>query len=84
MDGKKLEIRQGDLGNIYPNDLDRWYFPNWYDKEHFSEFLGRDLTDQQFKILKTEMENDLMDEISDIVNAYLSRHGEEILKEKGC
>lgn len=38
------------MDTINPNETYKdYFFPNWFDKEHFSEFLGKELTDKDFQ-----------------------------------
>jgi hypothetical protein len=78
---KYLKVRVYEHGNINPNELKGWCFPNWYEKEHFETFMDRKLTDEQFETLKDYVSEDLMDHISNDVSEYLQENGEEILEE---
>lgn len=80
MDGEIITIREED-GIIYPNEIKGWFFPNWFEKEHFEIFMGKDLTDEEFEYIKGEIEEDLCDEVSEIVSNHLQKYGDEILEE---
>ena len=66
------------MGNILPNEIKGWYFPNWFEKEHFEQFMGKKkLTDKQFEAIKSFLtgETDIDDVISATVREYLSDKG---------
>jgi hypothetical protein len=72
---KELKIKVDENGCINPNELKGWFFPNWFEKEHFEEFLGRDImSSDEFELWKTflEEETDIYDKISNVVSEYLN------------
>lgn len=62
-------------GCIYPNDLKRWYFPNWFNKEHFSIYLGlkKDMSQLEFERWKKYLEDtSIADEVSIFMREFLN------------
>ncbi len=81
MEIKKIKL--DDNGCLYPNKLKDWYFPNWFNKEHFELFLDLPLSDEQFEKLKEELENsNLMDEVSNLVREFLLDYKKLFIKDK--
>ena len=81
---KKLVIEVHELGSINPNKLKGWFFPNWYEKEHFEEFLDKEMTDEEFEKFKTYLvdETRIHDEISTTMGEYVREFWEEFKKSK--
>ena len=72
---KKITVKTDRYGNIRPNEIKGWYFPNWFEKEHFEGFMGKKkLTDKQFEALKIYLSNEtnMHDDISATVREYLN------------
>jgi len=44
MKSKNLILKISEYGNIDPNELKGWYFPNWFEKEHFEVVTELDET----------------------------------------
>lgn len=86
----KHTIEEKNDGCIYPNEgLKDWFFPNWFNKEHFEIFIGRRLSDNQFQRLKEYLleYTDIWDEISNVVSGYLNEsirggHLEDVIRTK--
>ena len=74
----KVKEKDGCLGM---ESIESWYVPNWYNKGHFEDFMGRKLTTKQFRLLKHRASEDLMDHISNEVREYLVEEGDKILEE---
>ena len=51
-----------------PDDYPTTYFPNWYEKEHFEEVYGEELTDEEMmEIIKELRNSSIPDEVSEMV-----------------
>lgn len=76
-----LKIRNEGRDSIYPNELKGWFFPNWFNKEHFEMFLCTTLSDKEFELWKKFLmeETNIYDCISNEVRGFLF----EFLKEFG-
>lgn len=69
------------IGGINPNSIKGWYFPNWFNKEHFELMLSKKLNNAQFERIKEylDRETDIADEVSRIVSEYLHLNKSDIL-----
>jgi len=66
---------------INPNEIKSWYFPNWFNKEHFEHFLDRKLTDEEFNELKIELSrSNICDVISEEVKEFLHLVKDDVFK----
>lgn len=66
-----------------PRHFSHVFFPNWFEKEHFEEILGRSLTNKEFNNLKNYLENTgLADKISEILHDFIHFADEELSKNK--
>jgi hypothetical protein len=66
-----MNINKDDIGN----DLLKQgvFVPNWFDREHFEMFLGRDLSDSEFtEICQTLWENGIADRISEEIRDWIN------------
>lgn len=52
--------------------------PNFFEKEHFEEILDKKLNKRQFVILSEQIQEDLMDTISNLVWDYLVENKQNI------
>ncbi len=67
----ELKIIEDD-GCIYPNALKGWFFPNWFNQEHFEDFLDQRITRKDFEAYKEFVEDmGLYDEISELMRSFL-------------
>ncbi len=59
-----------------PNNYPNIFFANWFEKEHFEWFLGKELTNDEFQEIKKQMEDDLIiaDKVSEIVQDYIESY----------
>ena len=66
-----------------PDDFPEIFFANWFEKEHFEWFLGKELTDKEFQELKKMMADDpiIADAVSEIIREHLESYY-RLLKEK--
>jgi len=79
---KKYKIKEKCEGVVNFNEIKDWFFPNWFNREHFEDFANRKFTDKQFEDIKTFLveETNMCDEISRIVSEYINEFYEEVLK----
>lgn len=55
-----------------PDDYPDVYFPNWFEKEHFEMFVGRELADEEFeKIKEGLLDTDLANEVTEITREFV-------------
>lgn len=71
---KVLTINVHDLGSINPNELKGWFFPNWYDKDHFEDFLGKKISKKDFEEFKEFLvdKTGIHDEVSNMMSEYVN------------
>jgi len=72
---------------IDPNKKKGWFFPNWFNKDHFEVFLGEKISDKEFEAWKEYLmdETNIFDAISNEVQGFVMLFKDEFknwLKEK--
>jgi len=80
MKTEKVAVKEKEFNSYdYPN----LYFPNWFEKWHFEEMLGRKLTDEQFQEIKNYLDEFVPDIISETICEILNENEtvKEILNE---
>lgn len=80
---RKVKEVQSEYGkNLYPNELTGWFFPNWFNKEHFEEFGDVKMTDEQFEEFKKFLvdETSIHDEISTTMGEFVREFWEDFEK----
>lgn len=54
-------------------DTDKTIVPNWFDKEHIEDMIGRKISDKKYNTIKENINNsDIPDTISQIIKDYIN------------
>jgi len=78
MKGKERIIIEEKDGCLNANNLKGWFFPNWFSKEHFSEFLNKKVNDKEFELWKEYLEDTgIFDDVSTLMSEYLNDNEED-------
>ena len=61
-------------GEVNPNVCDRLFVPNWFNREHLTEFAGREVTPEEMEDFKRWANDDMADQVSELVMGWLASY----------
>lgn len=73
---KSITLTETEVGGFDLSEMIKVgvFVPNWFEKEHFEEFIGKKLTNEKFEELCSQLEEKgICDEVSRLIEEWLNR-----------